>query len=191
MAFSKAQAQACWDLPSKHYSKCVAELPWTKRALLQNVEQVNKKKLKKIYILYIYIHTHTRYIKRQKYLHKMHLIHTHTQVWELKYIYILNVFYAHQGCIYLIKYTILSLILLNITLWNSFSIFLLFLQMFYLKAEFQQPLLQSSVSHDTLEIILLWWFAAQETFFTIIIVENSGLIFFSWQSDTFSWFFGE
>ncbi len=186
MAFSKAQAQACWDLPSKHYSKCVAELPWTKRALLQNVEQVNKKNY--IYI-YIYIYTHTRYIKRQKYLHKMHLIHT--QVWELKYIYILNVFYAHQGCIYLIKYTILSLILLNITLWNSFSIFLLFLQMFYLKAEFQQPLLQSSVSHDTLEIILLWWFAAQDFFFTIIIVENSGLIFFSWQSDTFSWFFGE
>ncbi len=33
-------------------------------------------------------------------------------------------------------------------------------------------LLQSSVSHDTSEIILIYWFGAQETFL-IIIVESS------------------
>jgi len=34
-------------------------------------------------------------------------------------------------------------------------------------------LLQSSVSHDPSEIILICWFAAQETFITVINVENS------------------
>ncbi len=52
------------------------------------------------------------------------------------------------------------------------------------KLNFQQPLLQSSVSHDPSEIILICWFGAQETFLLIIIiiiinVENSCcLIFF-------------
>ncbi len=36
---------------------------------------------------------------------------------------------------------------------------------------YQQPLLQSSVSQDPSEIILMCWFDAQETF--IINVENS------------------
>jgi len=31
-----------------------------------------------------------------------------------------------------------------------------------LKAEFSLSLLQSSVSHDPSEIILIWWFDAQE-----------------------------
>ncbi len=35
-----------------------------------------------------------------------------------------------------------------------------------------QTLLQSSVSHDPSEIVLIFWFAAQETFI-IISVENS------------------
>jgi len=39
------------------------------------------------------------------------------------------------------------------------------------KAKF--PLLQSSVSHDPLEIILIYLFDAQETFLIIIDVENS------------------
>ncbi len=41
-----------------------------------------------------------------------------------------------------------------------------------IKAEFSASLLQSSVSHDPSEIILICWFAAQETFL-IINVENS------------------
>ncbi len=40
------------------------------------------------------------------------------------------------------------------------------------KAEFSAPLLQSSVSHDLSEIILICWFAVQETFSIIINVEN-------------------
>jgi len=42
-----------------------------------------------------------------------------------------------------------------------------------IKAEFSASLLQSSVSHDPSEIILICWFAAQETFLIIISVENS------------------
>ncbi len=41
------------------------------------------------------------------------------------------------------------------------------------KAEFSASLLQSSVSHDPSEIILICWFTAQETFLIIIDVENS------------------
>ncbi len=41
-----------------------------------------------------------------------------------------------------------------------------------IKAEFSASLLQSSVSHDSSEIILIYWFAAQETFLIIINVEN-------------------
>ncbi len=39
------------------------------------------------------------------------------------------------------------------------------------KAEFSASLLQSSVSRDPSEIILICWFAAQETFIFIINVE--------------------
>ncbi len=42
-----------------------------------------------------------------------------------------------------------------------------------IKAEFSASLLQSSVSHDPSEIILICWFAAQKTFLFIISVENS------------------
>ncbi len=38
---------------------------------------------------------------------------------------------------------------------------------------FRQQLLQSSVSHDPSEIILIFWFAAQETFIIIVNVKNS------------------
>ncbi len=37
---------------------------------------------------------------------------------------------------------------------------------------FQQPLLQSSVSHDPSEIILISWFGAKESFIIIINVEK-------------------
>ncbi len=48
--------------------------------------------------------------------------------------------------------------------------FNLFLQC---KTEILASLLQSLVSHDPSEIILICWFAAQETFLIIINVENS------------------
>ncbi len=45
---------------------------------------------------------------------------------------------------------------------------------YVIKAKFSASLLQSLVSHDPSEIILICWFAAQETFLIIIInVENS------------------
>ncbi len=37
------------------------------------------------------------------------------------------------------------------------------------KADFSASLLQSSVSHDPSEIILICWFAAQETFFIFLL----------------------
>ncbi len=43
------------------------------------------------------------------------------------------------------------------------------------KLNFLQPLLQSSVSHDILLIILICWFGAQEILL-IISVENSGAV---------------
>ncbi len=42
-----------------------------------------------------------------------------------------------------------------------------------IKAEFSASLLQSSVSHDPSEIIIICSFAAQESFLIIINVENS------------------
>ncbi len=44
---------------------------------------------------------------------------------------------------------------------------------FWCKAEFSASLLQSSVSHDPSEIILICWYAVQETFLIIINIENS------------------
>ncbi len=41
------------------------------------------------------------------------------------------------------------------------------------KLNFQQTLLQSSASHDSSEIILIWWFDAQEAVLAIINIENS------------------
>ncbi len=41
-----------------------------------------------------------------------------------------------------------------------------------IKTEFKGSLLQSSVSHDSSEIILIFWFDAQETFLIIINVET-------------------
>ncbi len=51
------------------------------------------------------------------------------------------------------------------------------------KLNFQQPLLQSSVSHDPSEIILICRFDAQGTFLTIINVENR--LFFQHSSDLY------
>jgi len=55
------------------------------------------------------------------------------------------------------------------------------------KAEFSTSLLlQSSVSHDPSEIILIWWSPAQETFLIIINVENRcAASYFCGNHDTF------
>ncbi len=42
-----------------------------------------------------------------------------------------------------------------------------------INAEFSASFLQSSVSHDPSEIILIYWLNAQETYIIIINVENS------------------
>ncbi len=58
-----------------------------------------------------------------------------------------------------------------------------------IKAEFSASLLQSSVSHDPSEIIIICWFAAQETFLIIMNVENCcAASYFSGKCDTIqSW----
>ncbi len=66
----------------------------------------------------------------------------------------------------------------NITVSNNCFLFEYILKcnlFLWCKAEFSASLLESSVSHDPSEIILICWFAAQETFFFIIIinVQNS------------------
>ncbi len=54
-----------------------------------------------------------------------------------------------------------------------------------IKAEFSASLLQSSVSHDPLEIILIFRFIAQETFLISINVENCcAASYFCGKSDT-------
>jgi len=50
-----------------------------------------------------------------------------------------------------------------------------------IKAEFSSSLLQSSVSHDPSEIILIWWFAAQKKTFIIIINVESSFVQFYFQ----------
>ncbi len=46
------------------------------------------------------------------------------------------------------------------------------------KAEFSASLLQSSVSYDPSEIILMCWFGAQKSFIIIINFENSSAVYF-------------
>ncbi len=83
---------------------------------------------------------------------------------------------AHQVCIYLIKNARKTVILWNIiTIQNNCFLFVYIVKChFFLwcKAEFSASLLQSSVSHDPSEIILIYWFAGQETFL-IIIIKNT------------------
>jgi len=43
------------------------------------------------------------------------------------------------------------------------------------KAEFSASLLQSSVSHDPSEILIICWFDAQDTFIIIINVQKSSI----------------
>ncbi len=71
-----------------------------------------------------------------------------------------------QGCIYLIKNTVKTVICEYIMIYSNCFF------MHSIKAEFSVSLLQSSVSHDPSEIILICWFADKETFLIIISVET-------------------
>ncbi len=83
--------------------------------------------------------------------------------------------YADQVCIDLIKNTMKASILWNIMIIKYFLyLYIVKYNLFlWCKAEFSSSFLQSSVSHDPSEIIIICWFAAQETFLIIINVENS------------------
>ncbi len=54
-----------------------------------------------------------------------------------------------------------------------------------IKAEFSASLLQSSVSHDPSEIILICWFAAQETFMIISVENSCAASYYCGNRDTF------
>ncbi len=99
-----------------------------------------------------------------------------------------EVCYAHQSSIYSIKNTVKIAILLQFKI-TAFYLNIYFKCDLFLrcKAEFSSQLLQSSVSHDAPEIILICWFTAQETFLIIINVKNSYI--FCGNHDT--WFFDE
>ncbi len=67
--------------------------------------------------------------------------------------------------LYLIKYTIENIVKITIFYFNIHL-----KNVIYScdgKAEFSASLLQSSVSHNPSEIILIYWFDAQETFFLL------------------------
>jgi len=52
-------------------------------------------------------------------------------------------------------------------------LYFLYTLIYNVKAEFSASLLQSSVSHDPLEIIRICWFVAQETISITVNVDNS------------------
>jgi len=56
------------------------------------------------------------------------------------------------------------------------------------KAEFSASLLQSSLSHDPSETILICWFAAQETFLIISFQNSSTYSYFYGYHDAFIFF---
>ncbi len=102
---------------------------------------------------------------------------------SVRFFMLLKVSSAHQGCIYLIKNTVK-----RVKLWNIITISNNYFQFEYIvkcnlflwcKAEYSASLLQSSVSYDPSEIILIWWFTAQDTFLIIIIVETVVLLHIS------------
>ncbi len=82
---------------------------------------------------------------------------------------------AQQGCIYLINNIVKNCnIVKYYSLKELFSIYIVKYNWFlWCKAEFSASLLQSTVSHDPSEIILICWFAAQGTFLIIINGENN------------------
>ncbi len=72
---------------------------------------------------------------------------TYTTKKELRSGY--DFYFFHQGCIYLIENTVKTVIMWNIiTIWNNCFLFEYIIYLYDAKLNFQQPLLQSSVSHE-------------------------------------------
>ncbi len=80
------------------------------------------------------------------------------------FMFLKEVSYAYQSCLHLIKTTVKTEILWNIFL--QFKITFLYIKnnIFLVMT----TLLQSSVSHDPSEIILICWFGAQYFFFLLL-----------------------
>ncbi len=119
---------------------------------------------------------------------KKRIIYRHTRTLPIKSLgsvfKILNeISYAHQGCIYLIKNTEKTLILWNLIA-NSNNGFLFQYTLKYnlfLTQNFHQHLLQSSVSHDPSEIILICWFIfSVKTVVLLNIFMNLSYFFLCW-----------
>ncbi len=76
----------------------------------------------------------------------------------------------------IVKYFLQFKITVSVLIYLIYIYIYLFL---WCKAEFSASLLQSSVSHDPSEIILIW-FAAQETFLIFVNVENMCCFIYLW-----------
>ncbi len=79
---------------------------------------------------------------------------------------------AHQGCIYLIKNTVKTLILWN-TIYNSWFLFECIVKcnlFLWCKAEFSASLLQSSVSHDPSNMLLKKHFRLLSMLKTVVLL---------------------
>ncbi len=105
------------------------------------------------------------------------LINWYQLLWYLQKKYKLSQFHLYSAL-----YSYLSIyrsIFLSFFLSFCFSITFFFFNEIYScagKAEFQQPLLQSSGFHDPSEIVLICWFGAKETFLININVQNGCLV---------------
>ncbi len=89
-----------------------------------------------------------------------------------------QVYYAHQGCIYLIKNTV--------KLWNRITVsnncflfwYMLKCNLFlWCKSEFSASFLEYSVSHGPSEIILICWFAAHKFFVLLSMLKTVLLLY--------------
>jgi len=90
--------------------------------------------------------------KYSKYNKKRHFQQIMTSVQKFKTCQ--KVSYAHQGCIYLVKNIVKTVLQLKISVFYL-SIFSFVIYSCNEKAEFSASLLQSSVLHDPSEIILI------------------------------------
>ncbi len=144
--------------------------------------------------VYLYIHnkytqnTHTYIMQTKTFiLYAINHLTALVQTFGVgKIMFLKEVSYAHQSCIYLIIITIKKKKI-------NIYIYILFFYIYILKcnlllwykAEFSASLLQSSVSHDPSEIILICWLA-QKWFIIIVNVENScAASYFCGNLDTF------
>ncbi len=84
------------------------------------------------------------------------------------FMFLKNVSYTHKIYIYLIQNTKTAILWNIITMYKKLFILLECIlkcnSLLWSQLNFHQPLLQSSVSHDPSEVILIRWFDAQATF---------------------------